>query len=33
MKEFSKNYTNEKYDFKYIVGQVQAKRALEIAAA
>jgi len=33
MKEFSKDYTNEKYDFKYIVGQVQAKRALEIAAA
>lgn len=33
IKEFSKNHTNEKYDFKYIVGQIQAKRALEIAAA
>jgi predicted ATPase with chaperone activity len=24
---------NTKYDFKYIIGQTQAKRALEIAAA
>lgn len=33
IKEFSKNHANEKYDFKYIIWQIQAKRALEIAAA
>ncbi|MDD5769865.1 MAG: YifB family Mg chelatase-like AAA ATPase [Candidatus Gracilibacteria bacterium] len=27
------NIKNDKYDFKYIIGQVQARRALEIAAA